>query len=1395
MTHSRFNSLKQALKSGEQSYTVQTGDNLYDLAKALDYVHYMAIWQANPEKITRSDKLNEPVIQAGDTLTLPQYTITNHLPQWRQAQQAAYQAEREKVNRLATARTGVIHSTGQQHWQSVRIFWGNEDIDDLDTTFPFARIHELPHDIQVKGIENAPAVAVLNQEIRINRFENLAGNVILQKQPKKTITWDQGLRAHKELADTHEQATRLQKETLQVPSSQLDKNFDFDDHSGRYGDPSLQKSLTKVRRGRIASAVSQHVIVRIEMSKPVTKPSELPNLDTWAFLQPPTLGGNPYRLNGNNRWVTDDAQKAGWFHGRILGVEAQSIGKNRYKVPLTQFRESFVRQNKKGQDTDAPQKFQFQQVLEARMKVDEQNPRIVYVKYPAIVYNDCSKEDFKQRQQFRLQQEQYEDVISLEVGSYMKIWVRNHTYTWQDDGPTDHYSEDLQNSMEVDDPYLIKRTFDNGKINPAFNPQLCRNHSWRRERLVDGRIETDPDTGKVTEQPVDSAAKSYGDLLYVGLYPAELIDALNHISQPAQPGKPRELNLFNWLGTSVIYVVALNTLKRIMRHAAEKKAARQSISVEAKKHDPKYWEYQYGKTLKKFLSTMMLPELFAVQAVDAFRSNFDMDKALNEIQNIFEKLGDDDELANKLDQIDTSKSNAEIRQKMLDLQLPQAMIERFDIIIAQKTGAALKYALDDKIKTSKDEINIASTFKTTLNVYDHILNFALFDSDNKYLKEEEHKAKNDKNNPFIARLRDRQMSGLFSRLWGRFKHANNKEVFNAVKELIASLTKGDDEHSLSFNTALDLFSFNDARLHSKKNLEAVPIASPLPPPLSFILYSMMIRLQGALPVTLAGQYQKAAKDPLNMDFETLSDQARQEKLNKNDAIVDKGQEFVGMSFGLGSDKKTVTATLEVLFQLQAAWTAAVQRFDDSNSGANYSGTMDDHGLNNMLWGPLIKDVFDYLEISLSVGAKLEVNHNVQWQLAYLFDDELNPNNPRFESQFINRLKDIGGELKVSCPISAKLSVFAWQADIMSAQLATLEKEEATFFDEVTLFGEEVEESGFRKVWGIGAYMDDVLRHYQTPEEVYFGDKIQVVLGAYKRPLDTTFEGFFLWADSSIEAMGEPDKSKKQLVELEDKDFKIERMESYLSKDNSQLTEFKRFNEVVSAALQISFNERADAEIMEDTHPDHVKVVSLSQDPGNTYSISKDNAFWKTISEKEEIYLKSYIKPKNRHYIKLPDNQTIKLKLPVVERIWGHPVFKGQDCLKFSVWFRNFKRPYEHVWIKLEEADTFSGHALDVKIRAWDETDEEFREKSYSDWNLIRMQQDTSDPDKYIVEIPLVGLNPKQLKDEFYSLLEDLKLDIDIQFAYFSGDEYLLAKDLDEKRLVSLSYDTFLHFMK
>ena len=135
-------------------------------------------------------------------------------------------------------------------------------------------------------------------------------------------------------------------------------------------------------------------------------------------------------------------------------------------------------------------------------------------------------------------------------------------------------------------------------------------------------------------------------------------------------------------------------------------------------------------------------------------------------------------------------------------------------------------------------------------------------------------------------------------------------------------------------------------------------------------------------------------------------------------------------------------------------------------------------------------------------------------------------------------------------------------------------------------------------------------------------------------------------------------------------------------------------------------------------------------------------------------------------------------------------------MKFSVWFRNFKRQYEHVWVQISEIDLFK-ESLDFKVQAWDETDEEFKLKPYSTWNLIRMQQDVSDKNKYIIEIPLAGLNPKQIQEEFDSWVEDNELEIGIKFGYFAevdGDEYLLKTDLDDEIFARLDIETYKPFM-
>ncbi|MEJ2076356.1 MAG: hypothetical protein P8X79_23190 [Reinekea sp.] len=41
------------------------------------------------------------------------------------------------------------------------------------------------------------------------------------------------------------------------------------------------------------------------------------------------------------------------------------------------------------------------------------------------------------------------------------------------------------------------------------------------------------------------------NLMYVGLYPSELIEALNKLDQVEQPGQPRELNFPVWMGTTI----------------------------------------------------------------------------------------------------------------------------------------------------------------------------------------------------------------------------------------------------------------------------------------------------------------------------------------------------------------------------------------------------------------------------------------------------------------------------------------------------------------------------------------------------------------------------------------------------------------------------------------------------------------------------------------------------------------------------------------------------------------------------------------------------------------------------------------------------------------------------
>ncbi|MEJ2074879.1 MAG: hypothetical protein P8X79_15605 [Reinekea sp.] len=83
-----------------------------------------------------------------------------------------------------------------------------------------------------------------------------------------------------------------------------------------------------------------------------------------------------------------------------------------------------------------------------------------------------------------------------------------------------------------------------------------------------------------------------------------------------------------------------------------------------------------------------------------------------------------------------------------------------------------------------------------------------------------------------------------------------------------------------------------------------------------------------------------------------------------------------------------------------------------------------------------------------------------------------------------------------------------------------------------------------------------------------------------------------------------------------------------------------------------------------------------------------------------------------------------------------------------------------------------------------------------DWNIVRYYERMSirgkdkirkNPGKAAISFDWkveVHLSLKDLRKIFTACIKDAELDIDIQFAYFGDDGYLLEKDLDEKRLVS-----------
>ncbi|MEJ2046435.1 MAG: hypothetical protein P8X89_24550, partial [Reinekea sp.] len=527
--------LQRQLMHTDQEYEVQPGDTLYQLNIDFDYV-------PNTLRFANIDRMQSwgrgpSQLRPGDILLLPAYTEENHSDRIVEHYETIANNEWAKSEAYRQHRNQSLE-TDPNRWNSVRIYWGDNNPTSFEKTLPLPLVFP------------AKEATTLKHDVTISSLENHPDTPMADLQPAKVKSFQQAHLDGGTLEAAQQTASDNSQEEISLPNELL---YDYHPHpKATVNRESPNKDIDSVdlfpnTSGVIASAVSQYLIVRIELMPEINGKKDiehLPNLLTWAFLQPPTIGGDFFRKAAHNDWVVDDAPRAGWFEAEIYGSEATfDSATGLYKAPMRINRHLYQMdpghskpQKHKQVVEDSEAWIKIEPNKEARLKNGSQPKTIALVKFNAVVRSNLTKEAFKYQRDTLLANKDYPDLFALECGSYLKAWVRNLDMYWSkqpeylDDDP-----EDLRLRMESQDalPQSNIDALTHGTAIKGYNPQMYCNHSWRRERIADGLWITD-EKGKKTPLP----AQTFGEgdvnrakvnLMYVGLYPSELIEALNKL--------------------------------------------------------------------------------------------------------------------------------------------------------------------------------------------------------------------------------------------------------------------------------------------------------------------------------------------------------------------------------------------------------------------------------------------------------------------------------------------------------------------------------------------------------------------------------------------------------------------------------------------------------------------------------------------------------------------------------------------------------------------------------------------------------------------------------------------------------------------------------------------------
>lgn len=484
-------------------------------------------------------------------------------------------------------------------WRNVRIYWGDNTLNNFDSAFHYPLISK-----SAKG-------QYLNKELIVNPFQ---ANQEKKDNPNEQafFNWMVNSDGALDLPGLKEQVVYFDnpkfklKAGVSQPPLKQEKEFLS---SNLLTDPEGVEAV-----GSICDRVEQFVIVEVVMEggAPIS-PDKLPKVDVWSFLQNHTIGGGPDSRASGSEVVIDDDSKAGWFHC-LISPENTKAGKAIQYIPQVDpdFKDYPQYAPVSIEGRLANTRSQITQIeKEIPLAVDTRylGKGIVRYKIKLSVANELTPEDNMRRWK-RTYEDKFGDSPesrTIETGCWLKVWARNAEFEWTDNAKiTDALNNDCRDAMDKDD----------APVSSGF-PRTAKNHYWVRNRLFDA-VENKP--------------------MYVGLYPAEVIYALNNIEPSFKKmlDKKKDSTKKKVSGEVVAIdseVDALDIPLGIMLYLAILSSAVYFINRADGRSESAEGstEEERRKTVSKVFNAFQLDVVLAAYAVNGFREGADAAKTLAEV--------------------------------------------------------------------------------------------------------------------------------------------------------------------------------------------------------------------------------------------------------------------------------------------------------------------------------------------------------------------------------------------------------------------------------------------------------------------------------------------------------------------------------------------------------------------------------------------------------------------------------------------------------------------------------------------------------------------------------------------------------------------------------------------